>query len=278
MKIWRWKLALLGSIVCLAVACSDDSPAESALIVENNAEADAGQDASNNVAQPDGGQNTEEDVVTVGDDVQGGGFEGHRCGTTPIEEWPLHAAVTSAQIQAAQADGVFTATIDASAGGSQASRNNPFIYLRLDTGEKVEISDVDSLTNSEWHVGFKRTVIRTNSEDSGPGGWALTKEPATTFEAVTSAPTEVSFYEVDRSFDELCAPILDPINQVVTAFNHLNRTNGTGSGSWYNYDGGVSPVAGDIYVLRHAGRNEAYKVELQSWSSGTYTIRWARLN
>lgn len=197
-------------------------------------------------------------------------------------EWPLHAKKTTGAVTITADAGVFTVVLDASAGGFNQSRNNPFVYLDLDNGgAKVDITDIESLTNTDWELAFKRTAIRTNSEHSGPGAVKTSKEFETTFEAVTTAPdlTDPTAWKTDTTVDEMCRVLTDPIGTPQTAFNYLNLFNASGSRSWYQYvDGQVAPTPGDIYLVKSATSNTIYKLEIQSWRAGTYTIRWSALH
>ena len=164
--------------------------------------------------------------------------------------------------------------IQATAGGSQAAPNNPFIYLDLDTGQKVEVNDLEAYANTEWDLAFKRYIIRTNSADSGPGNVAVAKRVETTFADVTEAPTEASAYAQDESYDDSCTPVTDPIGSLVSAFNYLNP--GKNTGSWYEYPG-LTPTEGEVYVIDVPGESKTYKMSIDAWESGVYTLRIAEL-
>jgi hypothetical protein len=229
----------------------------------------------------DAGHNgDEEDVLSVGDVTQSNQSD-RRCGDAIINEWPLNDAVTGGAVDGNEDDGVWELTVDAAAGGMSGAANNPFVYLRLDTAERVDITDIDSLDDEGWDLAFRRTALRTNSGDSGPGSVSVAKEVNTTFDDVTAAPGAANRYETDVSLEENCDPMVDSIGNLFTAFNHLNVNNPSGSQSWYDYGSGggmgVEPVAGDIYVVRIDDRDETYRFEILDWDSGVYTIRFAPL-
>lgn len=228
------------------------------------------------------GGGDDEDVLTIGDVGSGDDDDGHRCGGAIYSEWPLNDAVTTGAVSSSDEGDYMEATVDASAGGMQAAASNPFVYLRLDTGERVEITDHESLDDTTWDLAFKRVVIRTNSDDSGPGDVTVAKISGTTFEDAHGDHPDLSSTAVDHSFDNLCTPMTDPIGNLFTAFNYLNANNEAGTQSWYEYGGGggmgVSPVDGDVYILHHGERGASYKLELLGWDSGTYTLRWAELD
>jgi len=71
--------------------------------------------------------------------------------------------------------------------------------------------------------------------------------------------------------------LTDPIGNPWAAINTINQDNPTGSSSWYDYDGGVSPHAGDVYIIRNDAEGTTYKLEILSWESGVLTVQWAEL-
>ncbi len=223
----------------------------------------------------------EEDVISIGDVGQTNQSD-RRCGDTIIHEWPLNDAVTTGVVSGDEDDGVWELTIDASAGGMSNAANNPFVYISLATAQRVDITDVDSLDDDSWDLAFRRTALRTNSGDSGPGSVSVAKEVNTTFEDVTTAPAASNRYHTDVSLEDNCDPILDSIGNLYTAFNHLNVNNPSGSQSWYDYGSGggmgVEPVEGDIYAVQIDDRDETYKLEILAWDSGVYTLRFAPLD
>jgi hypothetical protein len=227
-------------------------------------------------------EDMEEDIPTFGMDLsQPDGGDGCDEEAVLTREWPLHSAVSQGAVTVTSENGVFTATIDAAAGGSQQARNNPFVYLDLDNGGvKVAVSDKDAFGSKAWELAFRRTAIRTNSVQSGPGAVLVSKELETTFEAEVAAPalTDASAWRTDTTVDEQCMVQLDPIGVPMTAINFLNLFNPSGSRSWYTYDAnGVNVTPGDIYFVKSADSDTIYKLEIQAWVSGVYTIRWAPL-
>jgi hypothetical protein len=59
--------------------------------------------------------------------------------------------------------------VDATAGGFGQSAQHPWVYLDLDAGAKVQLTDVTMDSDSTWDLALKRPVLRTNS---GHGGYA----------------------------------------------------------------------------------------------------------
>lgn len=265
-------LAAASALALLLAACSSDETS-SDTTPDTSPLDDVGTDTQT-TPDTDSPDAVEEDILQIGDvPERPDAFEGARCpAESIIDAWPLINTESPGPITASETGGVFTATIDASAGGIQEVANNPFVYLNLQTGEQVEITDFESLQDTTWHIAFKRTMIRINGGDSGPGGLEMGKVSGSTVQSASVA--DVSVWETDLSFDEDCAPYVDPIGQVIAAINFLNIDNPSGSASWYNYAGGVSPTEGDVYVLRDPASGAAFSWEIVSWSSGVYTLRW----
>ena len=220
-----------------------------------------------------------QEIVTIGDVNQPD--LGMPCDNKVAKEWPFIATVSKGEIKATSKDGGFEATVDASAGGNANAKNNPFIYLDLNTGKKVEINDFAAYTNTSWALAFKRVAIRSNSGDSGQGKVKVAKLSQTTFEAVTAIPPNTTFLE-DITLDPNCDLYTDPIGTPRTVFNDLNPNNPSGSESWYNYvtQGGppmIVPFEGDIYLIQDGTLNKHYKLQILAWASGVYTLRWQEL-
>ncbi|MGM0556270.1 MAG: HmuY family protein [Myxococcota bacterium] len=264
---YRMIMALLAASLLVA-GCGDGGEANNDNQGNNGTQADAGTDAAMDTMDT----MEEEDVPTVGD-VSDDEFN-HRCGNAPVQDWPLNDAVSDGSVNATTADGVTTLEIDASAGGSSASADNPFVYVDLSTGEKVEVTDLEAYSNTEWDLAFKRVVIRTNSGDSGPGDIEVAKLTETAFADVDGVPGDPGSWEFDESYDEDCNPLTDPIGTLVTAFNHLNPLKNTQS--WYEYPD-ISPSQGEVYLIEVPAESTTYKMAIDAWDGGVYTVRIAEL-
>lgn len=271
---FKLEILVLGAVFGLMACGKDADEGETPVVIT---EQDQGSQQDMGQTIEDMKTIDEEDIPSFGDDI-GMNTQDEARRQTIIKEWPLHMKTApEGSVNTTAQGSVFSATIDAAAGGSQASRENPFVYLDLETGEQVMVDDIGSLDNTAWELGFKRTAIRTNSADSGKGHVMLAKLSNTTFEAVTQAPADVNVYTVDETLNAEGELRTDPIGTPYTAFNYLNLNNPTGSASWYSYAMGVSPVAGDIYIVKSATSETHFKLEIQSWTSGVYTIRWSAL-
>ncbi len=265
---------LCAAALILASACADEPQNEPPIIIDDTDQSttpapDMADDLSDEV--PD----TEEDIPTFGD-----------ASITPpelrrrevlIDGWPLHDTVSDGAITVTEDAGVFTAQLDASAGGSQVALQRPFLYLDLDApAGKVAISDLDAFDDDRWELALRRVVIRTNSADSGAGQVQLARLVAQPFDAITSPGAGP--WASDVTLDDQDDPLTDPIGNLLSAFNYLNQDNPSGSASWYDYAMGVSPVADHVYIVRNATGDAHFKLQIVSWTSGTYTLRWAKLD
>lgn len=278
-------LPLLMFGMTLSVACTNTSPVDEKQGSEKTAGdkektqnsevvADAGNDAG---IKEDTPKETEPDIPTIGD-VDNTKVE-HRCKNKPVETWPLHGKVATGLVTGGVKDGVFEVTVDANAGGMQGARRNPFVYLDLDTGKKVEISDIKALTNKTWELAFKRVAVRSNGGDSGVGKVEIGKVSKSSFDSLKIIPNDLKFLQ-DRTFDDSCSKTLtDPIGTPRTVFNDLNKNNPSGSESWYSYGGvtAIQPVAGDVYIIRNTSEGKTYKFVFVKYKSASITVRWKEL-
>ena len=173
--------------------------------------------------------------------------------------------------------------VDASAGGMQGAASSPYVYLNLThTRQSVALSDVDAATSPDWHVALKRTQFRVNSGDSGVGQVRMARIHGT-WDEVIAAPEQVLqdgtlTWATDRSVDQRCEVVRDPIGQPWTAMNELNADNPSGSHSWYLYGpDGVSVAAETLYLVHDVASSSAWLVEIVDWQDGVWTLRWHSL-
>lgn len=94
---------------------------------------------------------------------------------------------------------VFTAEVDATAGGSMKYGENPFVYLDLIGRKKVDITDVQSPNQGGWDIALKRWQLKINSGDSGNGGVTVAIVDGKNLADVTKPPAGP--YEADAYFD-----------------------------------------------------------------------------
>ena len=166
--------------------------------------------------------------------------------------------------------GVFTAEVDATAGGSSNYGKNPFIYLDLIGRKKVDIDDVAARKSRDWDIAFKRWQIKINSGDSGPGGVAISRIENKTLPDVKMAPAGT--YAEDVYFDEKCDIQLDQIGGL-----------GTVVSDWYGYEAGTNRLVPktEVWVLKRRDGKGHIKLQLLQYYKGTaggnYTLTWSDL-
>lgn len=179
--------------------------------------------------------------------------------------------------------------LDARAGGTAAASSNSFRYVSFANGGPLELSDVDALESGDWDIAFRRTSVRVNSGQSGPGEVELARIQETSFEEVVSVPTNVVWADdnvewllvdsVDPDTDEVvqtCVLDRDPFGLPYGAVNKVNFDTEP-SGSWYAYGGpgGVSPVENVVYLLRKG--DAVWKLSLDGYDGAVWNLRWAPL-
>jgi hypothetical protein len=183
--------------------------------------------------------------------------------------------VTTGQVSSNTAGSITKAFVDATAGGSGQSHLYPFVYLSLADGKRVDIDDYAARTSKAWDLAFRRTVIRVNGGDSGPGQGAVAIQANTTLDKVTAVPAAGQF-GTDDFLDAQCNIKRDAISNIRTAF-------GGSAGVWYNYGSGTHAVTPkpDVYVVRTAS-GKHYKLVIDTYYNasnvgGHFTLRWSPL-
>ncbi|MCA9672821.1 MAG: HmuY family protein [Myxococcales bacterium] len=242
----------------LLVACSDDSnpPAADKPV--------AAQDTGSADVYPDLG--TLPDIGTKAP-----------CESEWIDAVGAVAKVSTGSVQSTdKGSGVTETTIDATAGGINAAKSNPYVYVSLKDGSRVDVSDVDAKKSSAWDIAIRRSVIRINGGDSGAGQGGVAILAGKTLDQVTAVPPSVDFH-ADEFIDDSCQVSYDPINNILTAF-------GGQTGLWYDYEvgsGKLTPLA-QAYVIRLADGQTHVKLVIDSYyspgnTSAFYTVRWSKL-
>lgn len=160
--------------------------------------------------------------------------------------------------------------VDATAGGFMGWQMNPFVYIDLINGKKVDINDVEARSSDKWDIAFKRWQIKSNSDDSGPGGVTVAAVEGKELADVTKAP--MGPFASDSYFDMSCKVKLDPISGLLTAMS-----------DWYEYEMGTSRLvpAKRVYVLKRRDGKGHIKLQLKGYYKGTtsanYTFTWGFL-
>ena len=148
------------------------------------------------------------------------------------------AMVSTGVVTVTTSAGVTSGTLDATAGGLAGAADNPYLYLDLNTGTRVDITDVDAFGSPAWHIALKRSSLRINSGDSGPSTVAAAPVAAATLAEVTAAPATLA---IDDWASPACELITVPGGEPASAM-----------ADWYNYDPAthqLSPKA-EVWVIR----------------------------
>jgi len=183
-------------------------------------------------------------------------------------------AMVSNGAVATTADGdVTSAVIDATAGGIPGQADNPYTYVDLAAGEKVSIDDVDALSSDEWDLAFKRSSVRSNGGDSGPGDVAVAVVDGSIDDAI-DAPADSQFTTDDWTADG-CELSSLPFGEPTTAF-----------GEWYDYDVDTHLLTPkpEVHVVRSAS-GDLFKLSIETYygddadptRGAVYRVSWAPL-
>ncbi len=162
---------------------------------------------------------------------------------------PIDTVSKGAVTIVSDAGGVRVLSIDATAGGPNAFANSPYVYVNLETGTRVDVTDKTSRASTAWDLALKRYVIYTNGGDGGQGNGGAT-HVATAFGAVTSA--DAKDFATESFFDADCNARNDAIGGLRTTFS-----------DWYGYDSQTNRLAPAAltYVVQGA-TGKHYKVAL----------------
>ena len=181
--------------------------------------------------------------------------------------------ISAGLVTVTTASDVTAGTIDATAGGTMNAPDRPYIYLDLRTGTKVEVSDLDALGATSWDIALKRSSLRVNGGDSGPGNRKLAIVQAATLAEVTTAPA--TGYVSDAFATADCMLDMLPGGEPRTAF-----------GEWYAYDPQAHTLTPkpEVYVLeRNNGSRTAFRIvnyygDVAAPMRGAYyAVEWKQL-
>jgi hypothetical protein len=169
-----------------------------------------------------------------------------------------------------------TLFVDASVGGVNGQDTHPWVYVALATGVAVAVTDLEALSSRAWDLAFKRSVVRTNGGDSGPGlGGAI--RIALPWDQVTSTTLGNKALPTETWFDADCMLTLDSAQNLVTTFS-----------GWSEYDEADHVLsAADVVFITAAADGSLYKVAILDYYStptgargsiaGRYLVRVAPL-
>lgn len=182
------------------------------------------------------------------------------------------AKVATTLLTVTTTDGVTSGTVDATAGGISMAADNPYLYLDLKTGVKVDINDLEARTSSAWDLGLKRSSLRLNSGDSGTGNRKSVPVAATTLAEVTAGPA--TGYVTDDYTTADCMIVTIPGGEPMSAF-----------GEWYEYDLQTNKVKpkGEVHVIQRAdGSRTAFHITsyydpAMPSRGAVYSVEWKQL-
>jgi len=259
MKALRPSLILA---LCLGVAaCSDDdsdangnvNPGPETTDDAGNDSDDSGDGPTDEPGDSDGGDDTDGDTdpeTCTETNTAIGTCEDERAEVIePID------AVTEGEVKVLSTDGsILSLYVDASAGGTAQAASNPYVYIKLSTGERVDITDVEAPSSLEWDLAIKRTVFATNSGHWGPGvGGALFLD-GKDFDEVTIADAAGITIPGESLFVDSCEPNVDGRGSPYTTF-----------GDWYEYDPQThaTPPKDGTFLIRAADCS-LFKLRIES--------------
>ncbi|MCY1057909.1 HmuY family protein, partial [Nannocystis sp. SCPEA4] len=177
--------------------------------------------------------------------------------------------VSDAEVRNEQDGANWVTRLDASAGGTMAAAQNPWVYLRFTHAglERVDLDDVAASESGAWDIAAKRYGIRVNSGDSGPSCVAVAA-PAGDYAGLDAAPPDSEFATEDY-YDDACALLEDG--------SGLPGSPAYRMAGWWGYTGCVT-TTGFPFALRLAdGRTvklvvEAYYEEGQTACNDSGTM------
>lgn len=216
----------------LTLACSEASESG----------ADAGGGVETDAGVPDSGMFTARCTTPTG----------VACTDQQISQLSLFSNVSVGAIQhESQTDGVFIDQIDARAGGAAPTQS--FVYARFTANglERVEISDEQAFESLDWHIAFRRYLIRLNSGVGGPGCTQAARVPGNDFAGLTRVPDGITFRS-EAYFTESC--------ELVPDGSGLPGAAAVALGSYWTYAMCVQ-MSGNVFVVRLAdGRDVKLRV------------------
>lgn len=117
-------------------------------------------------------------------------------------------------------------------------------YFNLESGEELELTEVEASASTDWHIAFRRSAIKLNGGTSGPGAVAaaLVAEQTDFYDAedepdstvFLNATAESELEHLTASYD---APDELVVDELVTSLQGSGDVTGTQMDmGWYWYD------------------------------------------
>jgi hypothetical protein len=191
-----------------------------------------------------------------------------------VAAWGLHdrAVDTALHTLEREADGSLVARVEARAGSMREASQHPFVYLNLNEGRALPLTDLAALDDVSWEVALRRTTVRVNGADSGTAGLGLRAVPWDL--SVDQACAADGPVARDTTLDATGEVRRDAIGQPWTAMHTLNEDNPTGSGSWYLYGAdGVQPRTDRAWLLVDSAGAPKVLWRIEGWEDGVWTLR-----
>ena len=187
----------------LVLGCGDDENGSGSSSAASSGSTSGGGTTSSSSTGGDGGSDAGEN---------GGGGGGGSCSAELEEALGPIDMVSMGQVTVLATQGATsTLYVDASAGGSMAQKDNPWIYVSLAGSAKVDVTDETASTSTEWDVAIKRAVLRSNSGDGGPGNGGAAFLEGMTFAEVTAADAQGASLSPEDWLDAACVlPVSRP--------------------------------------------------------------------
>lgn len=183
------------------------------------------------------------------------------------------AMVSTGEVDVTTVNDVTSGTLDATAGGTASSADRPYLYVDLRDGVRVDVDDLAARSSTEWDIALKRSSLRVNGGDSGPGNRRLAVVPAASLAEVTTAPTDG--YTTDDFATDDCMLVTIPGGEPMSAF-----------GEWYEYNLETHQLAPkpEVYVIeRNNGSRTAFRIvsyygdEAMPMRGAFYRVEWKHL-
>jgi HmuY protein len=209
------------------------------------------------------------------------------CIDQSVQQLPLFQSVNSGAVTNTSAAGVFTSSVDATAGGFTPTES--YVYVKFtDQGlARVDLGDQAALSSSDWDLAFRRFIIRLNSGVSGPSCvTAARTATGTTFDTLTQVPENVAF-RTEQYFTASCDYVPDGSGLM---------SPGVALQSFWQYPGCVK-MTGNVFVIKLASGRSVKFVVLSYYTpsvqeicdqtdmvpttmpsgAGSYQVKWAFL-
>ncbi len=127
------------------------------------------------------------------------------------------------------------------------------IFFKLENGKLIKVN-----ADQEWAFAVKRTQFQTNSGTSGSLNIGVLNSETTDYESITECGTGTFVY------DAMLPASGAPGSQPYSGNALLN--------AWYNYDAVTHAVTSKKLVYLMSDGKQCFKLQIQSYSSGLYTV------